>query len=299
MKIIDVDFTNEPQEDFSNPEVRRSIDNALSEYEERRKKNLADNKIIPPIIDGKTYDASHGNIITVFDPADTARALGKVTFADQECIERACSVARDAYFRSMQNFASPSRFDDWIKEKKAVVQEYIQITREERYDIATEMINEVSKSQKGAFAEIEETIDFGEIYLRLVDDVFALYRYQPKLRAESNYCRNKPRGPSLLIKAWNYAFSLPSEAVLASYITGCPPLLKPAPQSSLVGYRVVDIMRRAIKKVGADPGMVAYLPGDRDVGEALVRHPFIANITLTGSLKAGKRINRVAAEVLD
>ncbi len=54
-------------------------------------------------------------------------------------------------------------------------------------------------------------------------------------------------------------------------------------------------MGRLVQQVGFPKGVVNILPGGRDVGEALCRHPDVRLITVTGSVATGMRIMAAAA----
>jgi aldehyde dehydrogenase (NAD+) len=71
-------------------------------------------------------------------------------------------------------------------------------------------------------------------------------------------------------------------------------LLKPAPQTPF-GLR---ILIECLAEAGVPAGVVAYLPGDREVGEALTTHPDIDMVSFTGSSAVGERILESAASTI-
>jgi RHH-type transcriptional regulator, proline utilization regulon repressor / proline dehydrogenase / delta 1-pyrroline-5-carboxylate dehydrogenase len=69
-------------------------------------------------------------------------------------------------------------------------------------------------------------------------------------------------------------------------------ILKPAEQAPGCSYVLV----RALREAGVPPEALALLPGEGDVGAALVRDPRVHTIAFTGSSAVGQEIVRVAAD---
>ena len=70
-------------------------------------------------------------------------------------------------------------------------------------------------------------------------------------------------------------------------------MLKPAEQAPGCAAELV----RALREAGVPPEALALLPGEGDVGAALVRDPRVHTIAFTGSSAVGLEIVRTAAEV--
>jgi RHH-type transcriptional regulator, proline utilization regulon repressor / proline dehydrogenase / delta 1-pyrroline-5-carboxylate dehydrogenase len=71
-------------------------------------------------------------------------------------------------------------------------------------------------------------------------------------------------------------------------------ILKPAEQSPACGLVCVEALRVG----GVPPEAIQLLPGEGDVGAALVRHPQVATIAFTGSKQAGLEIIEAAARTV-
>ena len=70
-------------------------------------------------------------------------------------------------------------------------------------------------------------------------------------------------------------------------------MLKPAEQSPGCAL----LLAQALREAGVPPSALALLPGEGDVGAALVSDPRVHTIAFTGSNKVGLEIVRAAAEV--
>ena len=98
-----------------------------------------------------------------------------------------------------------------------------------------------------------------------------------------------------MISPWNFPVAIPCGMVAAGLATGNAVVLKPAEQAPGCAYVLV----RALREAGVPPEALALLPGEGDVGAALVRDPRVHTIAFTGSSAVGREIVRTAAETPD
>jgi acyl-CoA reductase-like NAD-dependent aldehyde dehydrogenase len=71
-------------------------------------------------------------------------------------------------------------------------------------------------------------------------------------------------------------------------------VLKPSPETVLDSY----LLAEAVLAAGLPPGVIAIVPGGRDLGAYLVRHPGIDKVAFTGSTAAGRQIGEVCGGLL-
>jgi RHH-type proline utilization regulon transcriptional repressor/proline dehydrogenase/delta 1-pyrroline-5-carboxylate dehydrogenase len=137
-----------------------------------------------------------------------------------------------------------------------------------------------------------EAIDFLEYYARgAVDLAQGAPLLQPP--GERNELRWDPRGIVAVISPWNFPVAIACGMTAAGLATGNAVVLKPAEQSPGCAL----ILARALREAGVPPSAFALLPGEGDVGAALVKDPRVHTIAFTGSNKVGLEIVRTAAEV--
>jgi RHH-type transcriptional regulator, proline utilization regulon repressor / proline dehydrogenase / delta 1-pyrroline-5-carboxylate dehydrogenase len=96
-----------------------------------------------------------------------------------------------------------------------------------------------------------------------------------------------------VISPWNFPVAIPLGMVAAGLATGNAVLLKPAEQTP----GCAAILIQALREAGVPPEALALLPGEGDVGAALVKDPRVHTIAFTGSNKVGLEIVRTAADV--
>ncbi|WP_238006543.1 aldehyde dehydrogenase [Dactylosporangium sp. AC04546] len=106
--------------------------------------------------------------------------------------------------------------------------------------------------------------------------------------------RREPAGVTALVVPWNAPLALLMVKLAPALVAGCTVIAKPAPETPLDTYPLAEVLRDA----GIPDGVVNIVPGDAEVGEHLVSHPGVDSVSLTGSVRAGKRIMQVCADRL-
>lgn len=105
---------------------------------------------------------------------------------------------------------------------------------------------------------------------------------------------HEPYGVVLAITPWNYPLGIPLPIVAAALVAGNTVVLKPAPATTLVGFRIGALAERA----GLPPGVVNVVAVDDDVAASLVEDRRVGKIVFTGSVTTGKRVAAAAAQNL-
>jgi acyl-CoA reductase-like NAD-dependent aldehyde dehydrogenase len=104
-----------------------------------------------------------------------------------------------------------------------------------------------------------------------------------------------PVGVCGLITPWNYPVSLLSWKLGPALATGCTVVVKPTTVTPLSPLAFCA----ALAEGGSPPGVVNCITGSgATLGEALVKHPLVAKIAMTGSTAVGKQILAAAAPYL-
>jgi RHH-type proline utilization regulon transcriptional repressor/proline dehydrogenase/delta 1-pyrroline-5-carboxylate dehydrogenase len=164
--------------------------------------------------------------------------------------------------------------------------------RERRLEIAALEVRECAKPWPEADADVCEAIDFLEYYARgavALDSGAALLQV-PGERNDMHYA---PRGVAAVISPWNFPLAIPCGMTAAALATGNAVVLKPAEQSPGCALILVQALRAG----GVPAPAISLLPGEGDVGAALVADARVSTIAFTGSLPVGLEINRAAGTV--
>ena len=190
-----------------------------------------------------------------------------------------------------------SAFRDWsetpVERRAEVLVRAAAILRADRPRLTALAVRECAKPWAEADADVCEAIDFLEYYAR---GAVELQQHGPPLLqppGERNELTYVARGVCAVIAPWNFPLAIPLGMAAAALATGNTVVLKPAEQSPGCGYEIT----RALREAGVPAGALALLPGEGDVGAALVEHPDVATIAFTGSGAVGLSIIRSAAEL--
>jgi aldehyde dehydrogenase (NAD+) len=101
-----------------------------------------------------------------------------------------------------------------------------------------------------------------------------------------------PVGVVGAITAWNAPLRSVIAKAVAAIAAGCTVVLKPSEVAPLTAFMFAEICQEA----GLPPGVFNLICGTGpEVGEALVCHPLVDMISLTGSVRAGRRVMALGA----
>jgi len=106
--------------------------------------------------------------------------------------------------------------------------------------------------------------------------------------------RREPVGVVGQIAPWNYPLMMAIWKLGPALAAGCTIVLKPAPATPLSTLMLAEVTAEA----GIPEGVVNIVTGGNETGQAIVEHPDIRMISLTGSTTTGKRVMETAAKTL-
>ncbi len=230
-------------------------------------------------------DSRPGAELTSTDPGQPSRVVARAAAASEAEIQAAIETAGRG-FRAWSAVSVSRRAEALIAAAAWM--------RERRLELAALEVRECAKPWIEADADVCEAIDFLEYYARAAME---LERGPELLQVpgERNDLSYAPRGIVAVISPWNFPLAIPCGMTAAALVTGNAVVLKPAEQSPGLASRLVQALRAG----GVPPAALGLLPGEGEVGAALVRHPEVAAIAFTGSLPVGREIVRCAADTTD
>ncbi len=113
-------------------------------------------------------------------------------------------------------------------------------------------------------------------------------------RGYTSMIRRYPVGVVGAIAPWNFPLIMAAWKVGPALAAGCTVVLKPAPTTP----RTSVMLARLASEAGVPPGAFSVVTGGDEAGQALVEHPDVAMISLTGSTETGKRVMAAGAVTL-
>ncbi len=269
----EIEFQNEPLRDFSQADQRAAFAQALDEVRSQLGRQWP--------VTGR-QKSSGGGLLTSRNPGRPDEVIGSVPAASVDEIERAVARARRAWTHWREQSAE-------TRSETLLCAASLMRTRRDR--LAAWEIFECGKPWREADADLAEAIDFLEFYAK------EWRRLAPPQRlghypGELNERLLAPRGITGVISPWNFPLAIPAGMVSAALVTGNPVLFKPSERSPLIGQLLVETFYEA----GVPEELLAFLPGGREIGETIVRHPDVVTLAFTGSREVGLGMIKQAAD---
>jgi len=135
--------------------------------------------------------------------------------------------------------------------------------------------------------------------VNLLNESAALSTQPPGLVLPSDgslsIARRVPHGVVGIISPFNFPFLLSARALTPALACGNSVLLKPDPRTPVTGGL---LLAELLEEAGFPQGLLHILPGEADIGEAVVTHPLVAMISFTGSTRAGRMVGELAGRNL-
>jgi acyl-CoA reductase-like NAD-dependent aldehyde dehydrogenase len=235
-------------------------------------------------IGGEWTDATSGETFESIVPA-TGETIGVFPRSMREDVDRAVAAAKQA-FEEWRLVPAPKRAE--------VLYRFAELLREQKAELADLMAHEMGKVLDEAGGDVQEAIDMS-LYMAGEGRRLFGQTTPSELRDKFNMSVRMPIGVVGVITPWNFPIAIPSWKIAPALVCGNTVVFKPATDTPLLGQRFVELLVEA----GVPPGVVNVVHGGGgEVGDALVRHPDVPVITLTGSRETGVAVMRNAAEQL-
>ncbi len=242
-------------------------------------------------INGELRPAAGGKAFDDISPW-TGEVIGKAADASAADVEDAIVAARRAFdetdwsTNTEKRFALVSKFHDILKANRA-------------------RLGEIARNEAGAaigalaMAHIDNALIGGDDLLRVFPEV----KWQEDFGLREFRGGNSHRvahyeaiGVVGAITPWNVPLYVQIGKVHAALLAGCTVILKPAPDTPLLGA----VMGEYAAEAGFPPGVFNVITGADPAmaGEMLVTDPRVDLISFTGSTAIGKRIMEKGAATL-
>ncbi|MES2657361.1 MAG: bifunctional proline dehydrogenase/L-glutamate gamma-semialdehyde dehydrogenase [Verrucomicrobiota bacterium] len=142
-----------------------------------------------------------------------------------------------------------------------------------RGDAISTIVMDAGKSVMEADAEFSEAVDFADYYARSFSEEWF------------DGTTFEPFGTVLVTPPWNFPLAIPCGGILAALVAGNTVILKPAPETVLTAWALVN----ALWDAGIPREILQFLPcPDNEVGRSLVTDPRIGAVVLTGAYETAR-----------
>lgn len=238
-------------------------------------------------INGKWEDSKGGKMMSIEDPS-SGKKIAEVVDASREDVDRAVQAAKTAFYDGRWSRLSPGDRSKMIWKLADVI------------EANSEAIAKLESENTGkpyAFVSLGGDIPFAVDNLRFfasaARDTHGSHAGEFMPGYTSMY-RREPVGVVGQVAPWNYPFMMAAWKIGPALAAGCTIVLKPAPGTPLTTLLLADFLKEA----GIPDGVVNIVTGGNDTGQAIVEHPDVRMVSLTGSTGTGKKIMKTAADTL-
>lgn len=238
-------------------------------------------------INGKWEDTQDGRMMAVEDPT-TGKKIAEVADAGRADVDRAVQAAKAAFYDGRWSKKTPGERSKLIWKLADII---------EANSEAIARLESENTGKPYAFVSLGGDVPFAVDNLRFfagaARDTHGSHagEYMP---GYTSMYRREPVGVVGQIAPWNYPFMMAAWKIGPALAAGCTIVLKPALGTPLTTLMLADF----IKEAGIPDGVVNIVTGGNDTGQALVEHPDVRMVSLTGSTGTGKKIMKTAADTL-
>lgn len=258
----------------------KKFDNAI----EMLKKEIGGNNVFPIIIDNKKiFTKSKYKHIS---PVDRRMILGYISRTTSVEVNKAID-------------SSYLAFEKWrnvdYRERIEILKKAVKEISHRKFELAALLTLENGKNRYEAFTDVDEAIDFINYYCfeMKINNGFKTKNLVSK-KHEKNISVMKPYGVWGIISPFNFPAAIFVGMTIGAIITGNTAVVKPASNTPIIGYKIVEILLRA----GLPPGVLNFITGEgREIGDFIVDNKKISGIVFTGSKYVGNHILQASSKI--
>ncbi len=238
-------------------------------------------------IDGRWEDSQGGQMMAVENPA-TGDKIAHVVDASRADVDRAVKAAHNAFYDGRWSKLTPG-------ERSLAIWKLADLLDARKEEFAKLESENTGKPYE--LVSLGGDLPFGVDNLRFfasaARDTHG-YSAGEYAKGYTSIYRREPVGVVGQITPWNYPLLMAIWKIGPALAAGCTIVLKPAPTTPLTTLLLAELFAEA----GIPDGVVNIVTGGNEVGQALVEHPDVRMVSLTGSVGTGKKIMKTAADTL-
>jgi len=216
----------------------------------------------PVIINGKKTYTSQTMIRT--SPTDRRITLGYIMKGNTTHAKKAIQAASNA-------------FEKWsimdYRKRVKLFRKIGTIINRRKFELAAWLTFENGKNRYEAIADIDEAIDFIMFYSHEMQKNKGFVTRKAGSQNEQNTSIMKPYGVWAVIAPFNFPAAILVGMCVGALITGNTVVIKPASDTPIIGYKIVEIMLEAGSGV--------------EIGKTIIENKDVDGIVFTGSREVG------------
>jgi betaine-aldehyde dehydrogenase len=238
-------------------------------------------------IDGEWTESRGGGRMAVENPA-SGETIAQVVDASDEDVDRAVQAAQRAFYDGRWSKKTPA-------ERSLALWRLAELLQNRAEEFARAESENTGKPYEfvSLGADMPFLIDNLRFFAAAARDTHGSHAGEFMAGYTSMY-RREPVGVVGQIAPWNYPLMMAVWKIGPALAAGCTVVLKPAPATPLTALMLGELAAEA----GIPPGVVNVVTGGNPTGQAIVEHPDIRMVSLTGSVETGKKVMERAARTL-
>jgi 1-pyrroline dehydrogenase len=235
------------------------------------------------LVGGEWVDSAGGETMEVLNPA-TGETIAEVPRATAEDVDHAVQAAKKALPEWLETTPG-ERAEMLLKLADAIDQH-----AEELAEIESRNVGKPLSYARDEMPVCSDNIRFFAGAARVLEGRAA----GEYMRGYTSWLRREPIGIVGGIAPWNYPLMMAVWKLAPALAAGNVQVLKPSEQTPLTALRFAQFASEILPA-----GVLNVITGDGvPAGEAIVKHPDVRMVSLTGDVETGKIIARTAADNL-
>jgi acyl-CoA reductase-like NAD-dependent aldehyde dehydrogenase len=239
-------------------------------------------RVFKNYINGEWVESASNRAFEDRNPADSDELVGMFPSSTAEDVDAAVDAAVEA-FKTWRLVPAPRRAEILYRAAETLVRR--------KEDLAQDMTREMGKPLAETRGDVQEAIDM--TYYMAGEGRRLFGQTTPsELRNKFAMTVRQPLGVCAMITPWNFPMAIPSWKLMPALICGNTMVIKPAEDTPLSTYSLVQILNEA----GLPRGVVNVVNGaGPEVGAPLIRRPGVSAVSFTGSTETGRLVSEACA----
>src|SRR5436190_2373875 len=235
------------------------------------------------LVGGEWVDSASGETMEVLNPA-TGETIAEVPRASAEDVDRAVQAAKKALVEWRET--TPGERAEALLKLAAAIDEHA----DELAELESRNVGKPLSYAKDELPVCADNFRFFAGAARVLEGKSA----GEYMKGYTSWLRREPLGIVGGIAPWNYPLMMAVWKMAPALAAGNVQVLKPSEQTPLSTLRFAQLAADVLPA-----GVLNVVTGDGvPVGKAIVEHPDVRLVSLTGDVATGKEIARTAAETL-
>ena len=233
-------------------------------------------------INGEWVASASGRTFENANPAGRNELIGYFQQSGPEDVDTAIVAAKRAH-KTWRDTPPPKRGE--------ILYRAATLLQENKENFARDMTREMGKVLEEARGDVQEAID---MTFYMAGEGRRLFGQTTTSELPNKFCMTvrSALGVCGLITPWNFPMAIPSWKIVPALICGNTVVLKPATDTPLSSYNLVQVLAEA----GLPRGVVNLVTGSGgNVGPPLMQHQDVRAISFTGSTAIGRKVSEACA----